>query len=248
MSESSLKDSRLLQCGAAWSVHLLTASGGVLGLYALYAIHTGQFLLSFWLMGAAIIIDAVDGTFARMVRVKEYAGKIDGSLLDNIIDFVNYVITPAFFLLVSDLLPYGWRAVCGAVIVLTSSYQFSQRDAKTRDHFFKGFPSYWNIVVFYLFFWQMNQFVNLTILFLLSFMVFVPIKYIYPTRMEYLTSSKLLRQLMLLATVVWGAATLSLLWIYPDTDYLLLGISVGYLILYFFISLYRTLFPLEVSA
>lgn len=230
---------------AAWLVHLFTASGAVLGLFTLSAIHDGQFLLAFWLMGIAIIIDSVDGVLARRAMTKVAAPKIDGALLDNLLDYVNYVMAPAFFLLESDLLPVNWGGIGAGLVVLVSAYQFTQPDAKTKDHFFKGFPSYWNIVVFYLFFWQTSPWVNLVIVLTLSVLVFVPIKYVYPSRLDYLTSSAWLRRAMLVATLLWGVATAALLWLYPRTNQLLVILSIGYAVFYVLISLYRTFVPLE---
>lgn len=229
----------------AWLVHILTASGAVFGLLTLSAIHQEKFLLAFWLMGGAVIVDSVDGVLARRTKAKVAVPRIDGSLLDNLLDYVNYVMAPAFFLLVSNLLPAVWRIAGACAVVLASAYQFTQPDAKTKDHFFKGFPSYWNIVVFYLFFWQTSPWINLVIVFVLAVLAFVPIKYVYPSRLDYLTRSQWLRRAMLAATILWGVATGALLWIYPATNLLLVILSIGYAIFYVLISLYRTFVPLE---
>jgi phosphatidylcholine synthase len=235
----------LLQRLAGWSIHAFTASGACIGLFALLAIYENNLLLALWLMCAAIIIDAVDGMFARKVRIKEAVPEIDGALLDNIVDFFNYTLVPCFFLLVTDLLPPYWRIVCVMAITFASAYQFTPVDAKTRDHFFKGFPSYWNIAVFYLFFWQMTPMSNMIILLSLAVLSFVPIKYVYPSRLDYLTSNKYLRIGMVIMTILWGAATTGLLWVYPQSNHFLVGISIGYLLLYIGISLYRTCIPLS---
>lgn len=231
---------------AAWLVHLFTASGAVLGLLTLSAIHRGQYLLAFWLMGWAIIVDSVDGILARRAMTKVAASKIDGALLDNIIDYLNYVIAPAFFLLEGGLLPSGgWRYAGSGLVVLASAYQFTQPEAKTKDHFFKGFPSYWNIVVFYLFFWQTSPWVNFVIITILSILVFVPIKYVYPSRLDYLTRNLWLQWAMLIATLLWGFATAAMLWLYPRTNPFLVILSIGYVFFYALISLYRTFVPLD---
>jgi len=230
---------------AGWLVHAFTASGAYIGLLALLAIYEGKLLIAFWLMGTAILIDAVDGLFARIIKIKIAVPQIDGALLDNIVDFFTYVMVPAFFLLVVPLVPKEWRFLCIIAMTFSSAYQFTQVDAKTKDHFFKGFPSYWNIAMFYLFFWQMNPWTNLMITLLLAALSFVPIKYVYPSRLDYLTHSPILRLAMLLATLVWGVATAGLLWVYPKTNIILVSLSMGYLILYLGISLYRTWVPLE---
>lgn len=55
---------------AAWLVHLFTASGAILGVLSLWAIHEGRYIQSFWLMAAAVFIDSVDGTLARRAKQK----------------------------------------------------------------------------------------------------------------------------------------------------------------------------------
>ena len=227
-----------------WCIHAFTASGAFVGILALYAIYQHNFLQALWLMGAAILIDAVDGMFARMIKIKEAVPEIDGALLDNIVDFFTYTLVPCFFLMVTDLVPADWRLLCVMAIVFSSAYQFTQVDAKTRDHFFKGFPSYWNIAVFYLYFWQLSDFTNMGILLTLAVLSFVPIKYVYPSRLDYLTDNSMLRLSMVVITVMWGAATTGLLWIFPRSNQMLVSISVGYILFYLGISLYRTWVPL----
>jgi len=243
-----LKQVSFTQRTLGWLIHAFTASGACVALLSLLAIYEYNLLLALWLMGAAIVIDAVDGIFARKVKIKEAVPEINGELLDNIVDFVNYTIVPCFFLLVTNLLPTHWRVFCVMIITFSSAYQFTQVDAKTSDHFFKGFPSYWNIAVFYLFFWQMSNITNMAILLILAVLSFVPIKYIYPSRMDYLTNNKLLRLGMVLMTLCWGAATSGLLWIYPASNHFLVAVSIGYLLLYIGISLYRTWVPLTSTA
>lgn len=228
-----------------WLVHAFTASGACVGVLSLYAIYQNNWVMALWLMAVAILIDSVDGMFARMVKIKDVVPEIDGALLDNIVDFVNYTIVPCFFLLVSNALPPMWRLVCVVAIIFASSYQFTQCDAKTSDHFFKGFPSYWNIAVIYLFFWQMTPFTNTVILLTLAVLSFIPIKYVYPSRLEYLTNNRYMRYGMLALTCCWAAATTGMLWIYPQTSRFLVVVSVGYVLVYAIISLYRTLVPLR---
>lgn len=230
----------------AWSVHAFTASGAIFGLFSLQAIAHQQWVLSLWLMCATVIIDAVDGTFARLIHVKEVMPEIDGALLDNIVDFLNYTIVPAFFLLNAPLLPSGINYFCLITLIFASAYQFTQSDAKTEDHFFKGFPSYWNIVAFYLFFWQTSIWFNAILILVLSILSFVPIKYIYPSRLDYLTPNPGLRTLMALCTLLWGFATMGLLWLYPATNRVLVVLSFSYILVYVFLSLYRTYHPMRI--
>ncbi|MBI3957577.1 MAG: CDP-alcohol phosphatidyltransferase family protein [Chloroflexi bacterium] len=233
-----------LQRLLAWSVHLVTASGAVFGLFALHAINEEQWLIAFWLMGAAVLVDGIDGSLARRFRTKSLAAKVDGAMLDNIVDFLNYVIVPAFFLIETELLPPLLRLPLAGLIALCSAYQFCQIDAKTDDHFFKGFPSYWNIVVFYLFLWQLQPLYNALILAVLCVLIFVPIKYIYPSRMEYLSEKQILRTGMLGLTLLWGVGSSWLLFHYPRPQHQVTIFLIAYMILYIGASIYRQIVPL----
>lgn len=234
----------LIQRLLAWSVHLITASGAVFGLFALHAINEERWLIAFWLMGAAVLVDGIDGTLARRFYTKSFASRVDGAMLDNIIDYLNYVIVPAFFLMEAELLPPALRMPVAGLIALCSAYQFSQVEAKTDDHFFKGFPSYWNIVVFYLFLWQLQPLYNTLILAVLCVLVFVPIKYIYPSRMEYLTEKQILRTGMLGLTLLWGMGSTWLLFQYPRPQHKVTIFLIAYMVFYIGASIYRQLVPL----
>lgn len=228
----------------AWSVHLITAFGAVFGLLALHAIVEDRWLVAFWLMGAAVLVDGADGVLARRFGTRQLAARVDGVMLDNIVDYLNYVIVPAFFLIEADLLPVLVRLPLAGLIALCSAYQFCQIDAKTHDHFFKGFPSYWNIVVFYLFLWQLQPRYNALILLVLCILVFVPIKYIYPSRMDYLTEKQVLRTGMLGLTLLWGVGSTWLLFQYPHPQHKVTVFLIAYMILYIGASIYRQIVPL----
>ena len=179
---------------AAWAVHIFTASAACIGVFTLEKIYQHEYTFALWLMAITVIIDAVDGTLARLVGVKKILPKIDGALLDNIMDYLNYVITPCFFLLVKpDMLPNDYAIFIIAAITITSAYQFCQDDAKTPDHFFKGFPCYWNIAVFYMYIFNTSMIFNAILLSIFCVLIFVPVKYVYPSRLDYLTDSRILK-------------------------------------------------------
>lgn len=221
-----------------WLVHLLTATGGALGVAALVAIHNGAVLHAFWLLAAAVAIDAVDGTLARWVRITESVPEFDGALLDNLVDYLNFVVVPAFLLATGNLVPAGTGLWLAGLIAVVSGYQFAQRDAKTADHFFKGFPSYWNIVVLYFFLWQTPPVWNFWVVAGCAALVFVPVKYVYPSRLESFRPR--LRVAMLTGTLLWGASTVAQLWLYPRRDPGLVAVSLAYLVLYVAVSVWAT--------
>jgi phosphatidylcholine synthase len=165
----------------AWGVHLFTAVGAVLGAWALLAVDAAQWRTALLLLFAAFLVDCFDGMLARAVGVAEVLPDFDGRRLDDMVDYLNYVVVPAVFLVAGGWLPHwGWAAPP----ILASAYGFSQREAKTSDDFFLGFPSYWNVVAFYAWAWQTPAWVCTTAVVILSVGVFVPFKYLYPSRMQ----------------------------------------------------------------
>jgi phosphatidylcholine synthase len=223
-------------------VDAFTSIGALCGLFSLYAIYVGQFQWVWYLTLVAIFIDSFDGTLARWV--KKGQTRIDGALLDNIIDYLTYVIVPAFYLLAKTGILEGWMAfVAAGAIVLSSAYQFSQVDAKTEDHYFKGFPDYWNILVFYLAIFAFPARWNFWIIALGVILVFVPIKYIYPSRIEFVFKSEAMRWIFRIATGFFGLAFVGLVLGWPN-NMLWLIISGGYIFMYVLLSLYRTIRPI----
>jgi len=166
-------------------VHMFTATGAVWGFLTLLAIWDGNFRLAIIYVIVAMFVDGFDGMLARWFDVKTYAARIDGSLMDNIIDFLTYVVVAALLLVrVEGLMPDGLAMPAAMSILLTSAYQFSQTDAKTDNetYFFKGFPSVWNFLVLYMMLLGLNPWINFVLLVICNILVFVPIKFLYPTR------------------------------------------------------------------
>lgn len=229
----------------AWAVHLFTASAAFVGVLTLLKIYQQEYIHALCLMGVTVAIDALDGTFARRMRVKLILPQIDGALLDNMVDFVNYVVTPCFFLLVKPgMLPPSMAIPIIAGITITSCYQFCQSDAKTPDHFFKGFPCYWNFAIFYMVIFNTAMDTNAIILSILCVLIFIPIKYVYPSRIDYLTESKSLKILMHACSACFGVSSAFILWNFPQHHPIWLGVSFSYIVLYLTLSIYRTFSPL----
>lgn len=215
---------------AAWGVHLFTASGAVWGLLAILAIFEANWKMMIIWMIVAMLVDGFDGMLARWADVKTYASGIDGALLDNILDYLNYVVVPALFLMQADVLPYGLQMAGAFSILITSAYQFTQTDAKTDDHHFKGFPSYWNVMALYMLLMALPQWVNFGFLVAFNILVFIPIKYIYPSRNSYL------RTLTLALTYIYGAIGIWGLLLYPNTPKWIVWASFVYVGYYLVLS------------
>jgi phosphatidylcholine synthase len=215
---------------AAWLVHLYTASGALIAFACIFLIEQNDFRKLFWLMSLAVVIDASDGTLARAVRVKERIPGFDGDRLEDIIDYSNYVIVPSVFMVHAALLPQQDAFWIAALPLIASAYGFCQRASKTADHFFLGFPSYWNLVVFYLYVMQTPPWVNGFTIIILSLLVFVPIKYVYPSR------SPVLRSLTNSLGVLWGIAIILIIYWLPESPRLLIFASLAFPAYYMLLS------------
>ncbi|MFL6095276.1 MAG: CDP-alcohol phosphatidyltransferase family protein [Blastococcus sp.] len=225
---------------AGAAVHLYTALGSVLGFWIIIAAFEGEVVTALWLGLATLWIDGTDGMLARHFRVKETIPWFDGARMDDIVDYLTYVFAPIVLLWTTDRLPggpVGW--VVAALPLLASCYQFCRVDAKlvdggTADHFFLGFPSYWNVVAFYAIVLDVGRTGVAVALVVLTVLVFVPVRYVYPSR------TKLLHSLNLALAGMWLVTYAVLLAQYPDPNPVVMALSIGYLVYYFGLSLYLT--------
>ena len=239
MEDLSIEDAEIENTDPPWfrlravAVHLYTASGAVLALLILVAAFQGDAVRALWLMLASLIIDSTDGLLARRLRVSEALPLFDGAMLDNIVDYMTYVFAPIVLLWSGGYLPAGTPGVVFAALpLLASSYQFCRVDAKTDDHFFLGFPSYFNVVAFYAIVFEPSPGSLATVLVVCSLLVFVPIRYVYPTR------TIAFRRLSLTLTALWLVGYAVILLQMPRPDPLILGFSIVYLCYYFGLSLF----------
>ena len=194
---------------SAWIAHLYTASGAVFAFLAATNIFEHDYRTAFFWLYLQVVVDATDGVLARKLRVKQRLPHFNGAKLDDIVDYLCYVFVPALFVWRALLVPDRWSVPVAAAILLSSAYGFNRDDAKTEDHFFLGFPSYWNIVVFYLFVARWPTELNAAILLTLAVLVFVPVRYLYPSR------GAVFQKPTLALGLVWAALMLVMLWQLP---------------------------------
>ncbi len=201
---------------AAWGVHLYTASSAVFGVWGVAACFAHEFRLAIYLMLLTLVIDSTDGALARLVDVRGRIPWFDGRRLDDICDFFTYVILPACFVVEAQLLPHpAWVAVP----ILASCYGFSQDGAKTPDHFFTGFPSYWNVLAIYLYLLDVSPAAGLWWVLGLSAAVFAPLKYVYPSR------TRTLRPVTLAVLAAW-LLVISWVGVRPEPEPVLVRLSL----------------------
>jgi len=169
-----------------WCVHAYTGCGLILAAaVAALLVEPGRtpetYRTCFLLMLAAVWIDATDGTLARAVRIKEAVPSFDGRRLDDLIDFLMYTCLPLLLIDRAGVLPDALRWVLVAALA-ASAYGFCQADVKTDDGAFVGFPSYWNIIAYYLVSLPFSSEFAAALIILFAVLTFVPSRYPYPTQ------------------------------------------------------------------
>jgi phosphatidylcholine synthase len=215
---------------SAWLVHLYTASGALAAFFGTLAVFAGDYRQALLWMVAATVVDATDGLLARKVRVKERLPAFDGARLDDVIDYLTFVFLPVLFLYQSGALPDGWGGIIASVVLLSSACGFAWEDAKTNDHFFTGFPSYWNIVALYLHIAALAPVWNAMILVVLSALVFWRIGYVYPSR------TPTLRGLTIGLAVCWTIVVVSMILALPRVPTVLFAASFVFPVYYTVLS------------
>lgn len=165
-------------------VHILTASGVALGLLALLAAHERRWTTMFLWLGLALLIDGIDGPLARRLRVKETLPNWSGEVLDLVVDYLTYVLVPAYALAVSGLLTPTLSIAAGIAITVTGALYFADTRMKTDDAYFRGFPAVWNVVIFYLFIFRPSPAVSLAVIGHFCIMTFVPVMFLHPFRVR----------------------------------------------------------------
>ncbi len=194
----------------AFSVHLFTASGAFWAFLALVAAAEYRFNVMWWWLGVALLVDGVDGPLARYFKVKEVLTNWSGEMLDSIIDYVTFVLIPAFALYQSGFLQEVTSFLAAAVIVCTSAIYYADTRMKTIDNSFRGFPVCWNMVVFTLFVIQPGWSLALGVVVLSAFLTFTPIHFVHPVRV------KKFRPLTLFVLALWSV--FGLVAIYESMD------------------------------
>ena len=236
MSKLSRNLQKALYRTAPWFPHLVTASGLFFGFLSIVAIFESQHRTALIWMTAAVVSDAVDGTLARKLKSANKLRGFDGKMLDEIVDYITYVMVPVLFIYKANLIPSTSNIWILPAILIASAYQFAQANAKTHDNFFTGFPSYWNVAVFYMLLLNLGPTTNLILLIIVATLIFVPIKYYYPSRN---TKHKLT---IMSLTLIWGLSGISLIITYPTIYSIPLWISILCSSYYFAISIYNTLY------
>ena len=202
----------MLTKAPSYLVHIFTALGVVFGFLALLATVDGKIPEAFLWLAAALFVDGVDGTLARAVNVNQNTPEIDGAILDNIIDYLNYVVVPVFIFYSLGMAPEPYLLLSCVAILLVSCFTFTNTNIKTDDFYFSGFPAIWNIVVLYFYILESSEFTNFLFVILFCVLTFIPFKYVHPFRVVEF------RKITLMMTSIWMITTTILLFDIPFSD------------------------------
>lgn len=221
----------------AFSVHLLTASGSFLAFLSLVAASEERWTAMFLWLGLALFVDGIDGPIARKLEVKYVLPNWSGELLDNIIDYVTYVLIPAFALYQSGFMGQNLSFLSGAIIVVSSAIYYADTGMKTNENFFKGFPVVWNMVVFTLFIVKPGEWTAFAVVVISAILSFLPINFLHPVRVARL------RPLNLTIFLAWCAFSAIAIYYWLDAPFWVrIGVTVTGIYLYL-IGAVMQLFP-----
>ena len=222
----------------ALTVHIFTSFGIVCGFLAILAISEQEWKLAMLWLLVALIIDGVDGSFARWLKVKERLPGIDGKSIDFVVDFANYALIPVYFIHQAQLVDESVNLFTAIAILVVSALYYGKSGMVTDDLFFRGFPVLWNMAACYLYFiWDLGKWGNFIAIMIMCVLHFVPIKYVYPSQ----TPSN--QFINIIATIVFFITTIASVYLFPQNPFwlnLLASISVLYL---FVVGLYYTFRP-----
>jgi len=169
----------------AFTVHIFTATGVALALLALILATGGHWAAMFLCLGIALLVDGIDGPMARAFDVQKVLPRWSGDTLDLVVDFTTYVFVPAYAIAASGLLPQALAIPAGIVIAISGALYFADREMKTKDNYFRGFPAIWNLAAFYLYLIEPPEWAAAVAVVVLAGLSFAPIKFLHPLRVRH---------------------------------------------------------------
>ena len=168
----------------AFTVHVFTAMGAALALLALILATGGHWAGMFFCLGLALVVDGLDGPMARAFEVEKVLPRWSGNTLDLVVDFTTYVVVPAFAIAASGLLPHVLAIPAAIVVVITGALYFADREMKTDDNYFRGFPAVWNLAAFYLYLLEPPEWAAVVSIAVLAALSFTPVRFLHPLRVQ----------------------------------------------------------------
>jgi phosphatidylcholine synthase len=226
------------QRGRAWAVHGFTTLGIVAAMLALRDVIVAKpDRAIIWLM-ITLLIDGVDGPIARAMQVEVLVPRLDGFLLDLVIDFVTCAIVPAAFMYEFKVVPQNnWGVAVLCIMVFTSAIWFARKDMMTDDFWFRGFPAAWNIIGPVMFLMEVRTTVGSIITVVLSLLQLTNMPY------PHIARARFMRPYTIAGTICWMAGIAIGAFTWPHHYYfvrVLLYLGSAYFVVLAFIRLVVT--------
>lgn len=169
----------------AFTVHIFTATGAALAFLAMILATGGHWAAMFLCLGLALVVDGADGPLARAFDVQKLLPRWSGDTLDLVVDYTTYVFVPAYAIAASGLLLQSLAIPAGIVVVISGALYFADREMKTDDNYFRGFPAVWNLAAFYLYLLEPPEWAATIAVAILAGLSFAPIKFLHPLRVQH---------------------------------------------------------------
>lgn len=202
---------------------------------AIIAIDAGNFREAMLWLFLCLLIDGVDGTFARMFRVTEVLPHVKGQTIDYVIDFATYAIIPAYFFYSAELVPAPWDLYLTFAILLVSALYYGLDGMVSDGMHFVGFPVMWNMVVLFLYFiFDFSPWGNAILILAFAILHFVPIKFAYPSR------ARRFKWVILINTILCLISVFLAVWLYPERPLWIWWVSVLTVSIYGLIAVLET--------
>lgn len=226
---------------AGYVLHVLTASGAAAGLVALQAVFNSEWRQALLWLIVCQVLDGLDGPIARRIDVTIHAPRIDGHILDLVVDYLTCVVVPVALLARLELLPLHFEVWVAGAIFISSALWFARIDQETDDHWFNGFPAVWNLVVPSLLILHASPQTVMIVSILLCISQLTTIKFPHLVRVQWL------RKVTLPLTVIYLVNLTYLSWTYSDEsgshpNGIEIAILLGFPAYIAALSIYRTWF------
>ncbi len=190
----------------------MTASGAAAGLLALQAVIDNNIRGALLWLLVCQVLDGLDGPIARKIDVVFNAPRVDGYVLDLIVDYLTCVVVPVALMVRLNMLPNEFQTLIAAMVLLLSALWFARTDIETDDHWFNGFPAVWNLAVPTFLIFNLSQQQTAVITVLLAISQLTNIKYPHLVRVEKW------RKITLPFGIVYTLTLFILSWNYSNTE------------------------------
>jgi phosphatidylcholine synthase len=190
---------------AAWSVHVVTASGVFVGFLGLNSVIDGHARAAILWLVAALILDGIDGPIARRLNVRDRIPTLNGNSLDLIVDYFTCTIVPVAFLDRFGHFPQNTIGPLGLAMLISGALWMARTNQETADRWFSGFPAEWNMIIPTLYLLRPNPWVSFVVCVAFCLLTLSPLQFAHPVSVIESRAVSLTFMTAWLGSMVWLA-------------------------------------------